>query len=348
MGHYDHLQIEERRRAQVTQIFRSQFDASRPKYYVLDMFPYPSGAGLHVGHPLGYIATDIVARYKKLKGFNVLHPMGFDSFGLPAENYAIQTGKHPAQTTEENIRRYKEQLSLLGLAYNPECELRTSDPNYYKWTQKIFLLLFGSYYDGERDKARPIEELIRRFERRGSEGLEDVEPFTAREWNTFDDAQKERVLSRFRLAYRSTAMVNWCPALGTVLANDEVKDGLSIRGGHPVEQRPMQQWALRITAYAERLLNDLSLTDWPASVVEMQKNWIGRSQGAQIVFRTESPEAAIEIFTTRPDTIFGVSFIVLAPEHALVKTLTRPECASAVADYLTETSRRSERERLAE
>ena len=348
MGHYDHRDVENRRRAQITKIFRLDPDPSRPKFYVLDMFPYPSGAGLHVGHPLGYIATDIVARYKKLKGYNVLHPMGFDSFGLPAENYAIQTGRHPATTTEDNIRRYQEQLSLLGLAYNPECELRTSDPDYYRWTQKIFLLLFESYYDCEKGKALPVAELKKRFSERGWNGSDDVPAFSAQDWNAWSENEKEDVLSQFRLAYRAVTTVNWCPALGTVLANDEVKDGLSERGGHPVEQRPMQQWALRITAYAERLLNDLSLTQWPASVVEMQKNWIGRSEGAKVVFKTEVEGAEIEVFTTRPDTIFGVSFLALAPEHPLVEALTRPEQAPEVENYKTETGRRSERERLAD
>ncbi len=348
MGHYDHLGIESRRKEEVTGVFRLDPDGCRPKFYVLDMFPYPSGAGLHVGHPLGYIATDIVARYKKLKGFNVLHPMGFDAFGLPAENYAIQTGRHPAATTEENILRYKEQLSLLGLAYNPECELRTSDPAYYRWTQKIFLLLFDSYYDAEANKARPVAELKKRFCERGWEGSDEVPAFSADTWNAWNEAQKEDVLSQFRLAYRAVTTVNWCPALGTVLANDEVKDGLSERGGHPVEQRPMKQWVLRITAYAERLLNDLSLTQWPASVVEMQKNWIGRSEGAKVVFKTDVEGVEIEVFTTRPDTIFGVSFLVLAPEHPLVEALTRAERAAAVQNYQSETGRRSERERLAD
>jgi leucyl-tRNA synthetase len=331
-------------------------DPTRPKYYVLDMFPYPSGAGLHVGHPLGYIASDIVARYKRHSGFNVLHPMGYDSFGLPAEQYAIQTGQHPAKTTEINLARYREQLDRIGFSFDWSREVRTSDPSFYKWTQWVFLQLFDSWYDARADKARPISELIARFEAQGCTGQDasvltgDIERFvggfSAAEWNGFDERTKQMVLQHFRLAYLSDAWVNWCPALGTVLANDEVKDGVSERGGHPVERKRMKQWSLRITAYAQRLLDGLDGLDWSESIKEAQRNWIGRSEGATVRFPIG--EDFIEVFTTRPDTLFGVTFITLAPEHVLVGKFTTPDRKAEVEAYVNTAKNRSERERQAE
>ena len=357
---YNHQAIEKRWREywKKNKTFAAKNDSSKPKYYVLDMFPYPSGAGLHVGHPLGYIASDIVARYKKLQGFNVLHPMGFDAFGLPAEQYAIQTGKHPAVTTEENIKRYIEQLENIGFAYDWDRQVNTSDPGYYKWTQWIFLQLFHHFYDRSSKKAKPITELISIFEKNGNkdhsqqmisgnvEGVEQV--FTADEWNGYSEHTKSHILMNYRLAYQSFAYVNWCEALGTVLANDEVKDGVSERGGHPVERKQMRQWFLRITEYADRLFEDLDTLDWSDSMKEMQRNWIGKSEGLLMRFGLKSREEKLEIFTTRPDTIFGVSFMVLAPESEWVNVLTTPENKAEVDKYVTEAKNRSERERQAD
>lgn len=327
-------------------------DQTKPKFYVLDMFPYPSGAGLHVGHPLGYIASDIYSRYMRLRGYNVLHPMGYDAFGLPAEQYAIQTGQHPAITTQRNVERYRAQLQMLGLGYDWSREVRTSDPEYYKWTQWVFLQLFAHYYDVKADKALPISELEKYFSRHGSAGntgyTHKSSHFSAEEWNAWGEGERENVLQQYRLAYQDDMMVNWCEALGTVLANDEVKEGVSVRGGHPVVQKNMRQWCLRITAYAERLLNGLEQLDWTDSLKQMQRNWIGRSEGARVWFPIENDERKIEVFTTRPDTIYGVTFLVLAPEHAYVELLTKPEQASAVKAYLDKVSRRTERERLME
>ena len=355
---YEHRDIEKkwRERWKDRGTYRVENDASKPKYYVLDMFPYPSGAGLHVGHPLGYIASDIVARYKRHSGFNVLHPMGYDSFGLPAEQYAIQTGQHPAKTTEVNIARYREQLDNIGFSFDWSREVRTSDPDYYRWTQWIFLQLFESWYDAKADKARPITELIERFQARGCMGQDaavltgDVEeplgPFKAEEWKAFSERTKQMVLQHFRLAYLSDAWVNWCPALGTVLANDEVKDGVSERGGHPVERKRMPQWSMRITAYAQRLLDGLDALDWSTSMKEAQRNWIGRSEGASVRFAVA--DDFIEVFTTRPDTLFGVTFITLAPEHVLVGKYTTDDRRAEVVAYVKTASNRSERERQAE
>lgn len=328
------------------------------KYYVLDMFPYPSGAGLHVGHPLGYIASDIVARYKRLKGFNVLHPMGYDAFGLPAEQYAIQTGQHPKITTEQNIKRYREQLDKIGFSYDWSREIRTCEPSYYKWTQWIFIRLFHSWYNASTMKAEPIEGLIRIFETEGficehpqfltGDVEKYVKPFSSEEWRLKSEKEKSDVLLNFRLAYLSDAWVNWCQALGTVLANDEVKDGVSDRGGYPVERKMMKQWSLRITAYADRLLKDLDALDWPESVKEAQRNWIGKSEGTSIRFKVVDHDEFIEVFTTRPDTIFGVSFVTLAPENELVNTITHPDYRNAVNEYVKAASNKSERERQSE
>ncbi len=332
--------------------YKVEVDHTKPKFYVLDMFPYPSGAGLHVGHPLGYIASDIYTRYKRLKGFNVLHPMGYDAFGLPAEQYAIQTGQHPAVTTEQNINRYREQLDKIGFSYDWDREVRTCEPGYYHWTQWAFLQMFGSYYCNDKQQARPIEELIQAFEQAGTEGVnaactEELH-FTAEEWKAMDEKRREEVLQNYRLAFRADTMVNWCPQLGTVLANDEVKDGLSVRGGFPVEQKRMKQWLLRVTAYAQRLLEGLDKLEWSDSLKEIQRNWIGRSEGAQVFFPIDGHQEELEVFTTRPDTIFGVTFMVIAPEHEYVARLTTPDNQKAVEDYLEETKKRSERERIAE
>lgn len=330
--------------------FKANSSSDKPKYYVLDMFPYPSGAGLHVGHPLGYIASDIMARVQRLRGYNVLHPMGFDAFGLPAEQYAISTGKHPAVTTKENTDRYIAQLKNIGFSFDWDRLINTSDPNYYKWTQWIFLKLFNSWYDTEINRARPIDELVAIFENDGSEIQayhDEHASFTAEEWQQMSEQEKSDILMKYRLAYQSYAYVNWCEALGTVLANDEVKDGLSERGGHPVERKQMRQWFLRITAYADRLLNDLDSLEWSDSLKEMQRNWIGKSVGATVFFELENG-GKLEIFTTRPDTIFGVSFMVLAPESELVNTLTTPEQKSEVEKYVQWAKNRSERERQAD
>lgn len=325
-----------------------------PKFYVLDMFPYPSGAGLHVGHPLGYIASDIVARYKRLKGFNVLHPMGFDAFGLPAEQYAIQTGQHPAVTTARNIETYKRQLRRIGFSYDWNREIQTCDPAYYKWTQWIFIQLFNAWYNKKSDKAEPIHTLIAELEKNGNYHVEaacheETPLITARQWNDFSEAEKENFLQYYRLAYRSETTVNWCPALGTVLSNDEVKDGVSERGGFPVERIKMMQWCMRITAYADRLLNGLESIDWPEPVKEMQRNWIGRSRGCEVYFfLTDRPDIKIKIFTTRIDTVFGATFLVLAPEHDLVDIVTKPDHRESVQAYIQMTKNRSERERMSE
>lgn len=332
--------------------YKVEIDKNKKKFYVLDMFPYPSGAGLHVGHPLGYIASDIYSRYKRLKGYNVLHPMGFDAFGLPAEQYAIQTGQHPEVTTTENIHRYIEQLDKIGFCYDWDREVRTCDPDYYHWTQWAFIKMFNSYYSYDANKALPITDLIKTFETSGTKNInvacgENMD-FTAEEWNAMDNSQKENVLQNYRLAFRANTLVNWCPGLGTVLANDEVKDGLSVRGGYPVEQKQMKQWLLRVTAYAQRMLDGLDKLEWSDSLKEIQRNWIGRSEGAQIFFGIKGSDKKLEIFTTRPDTIFGATFMVLAPEHELVSELTTPEYKDAISKYLEETKKRSERERMAD
>ena len=319
-------------------------DSSKPKFYVLDMFPYPSGAGLHVGHPLGYIASDIYARYKRLKGFNVLHPMGFDAFGLPAEQYAIQTGQHPEVTTDNNVKRYRSQLDRIGFSYDWDRSFRTCDPDYYKWTQWAFIRMFKSWYDPQLDKARPIAELVDRFETEGYDGI------TPGQWAAMSDRQKSEVLMRYRIAYQGETSVNWCEGLGTVLANDEVKDGLSVRGGFPVEQRKMKQWQLRVSAYAERLLSGLDDIDWSDSLKEMQRNWIGKSEGTEVVFQTECDGRTlpVTIFTTRADTMFGVTFMVLAPESELVPQLTSASQKAEVEEYLAQVKKKTERERLSE
>jgi leucyl-tRNA synthetase len=335
-----------------TQLYKISNDSTQPKFYVLDMFPYPSGAGLHVGHPLGYIASDIFARYKRLNGFNVLHPMGYDAFGLPAEQYAIQTGVHPAVSTDENIKRYREQLDNIGFSFDWSREVKTSDPSYYKWTQWIFLQLFHHYYDQGQDKAVHIDQLIATLEAEGNKNVKAAntqdEIFTAEEWHQKTAKQKDDILMNYRLAYRKTGYVNWCEALGTVLANDEVKDGFSERGGHPVEKRAMMQWSLRITAYAERLLNDLDTLQWSDALKAMQRNWIGRSEGAQMFFDIVGHDKKLEIFTTRPDTIFGATYMVLAPEHDLVPQLTTADQKDAVEKYLEYVGSRSEIDRMAE
>lgn len=338
------------------QTYKVVEDTSKEKYYVLDMFPYPSGAGLHVGHPLGYIASDVYARYKRLQGFNVLHPMGYDSFGLPAEQYAIQTGRHPELTTKENVARYREQLDKIGFSFDWSREVRTSSPEYYKWTQWIFNQLFDSYYDTAKDKAMPIADLITVFEKEGNQHVQAVNDqetiFTSEEWKAYSEQDKEAVLQNYRLTYLADSWVNWCPALGTVLANDEVINGLSERGGHPVEQKLMRQWSMRIKAYAERLLTGLEGLDWTDSVKDIQRNWIGKSKGASVSFPLwrgiegeDSSKTHIEVFTTRPDTIFGVSFLVLAPEHPLVDEITTAEYKDAVASYKQSAALKSERDR---
>lgn len=333
------------------EIYKVTEDTSRPAYYVLDMFPYPSGAGLHVGHPLGYIASDIFSRYKRLQGFNVLHPMGYDAFGLPAEQYAIQTGQHPAKTTEVNSARYREQLDKIGFSYDWDREVYTCDPAYYKWTQWVFIELFNSYYDNTTRKAQPISQLIAHFEQHGSQGLDVAESeelhFSATEWRGMNQQEQSQTLMNYRLAYLGDTMVNWCAALGTVLANDEVSEGLSVRGGHPVEQKLMRQWCLRVSAYAERLLTSLESLEWTEALKETQRNWIGRSEGAELRFKTDKG-GEFTVFTTRPDTIYGVSFMVLAPESELVADLTTEEQQTAVEEYLQATKRKTERERLAD
>jgi leucyl-tRNA synthetase len=335
------------------QTFAASNHSEKPKYYVLDMFPYPSGAGLHVGHPLGYIASDIVARYKRHKGFNVLHPQGYDSFGLPAEQYAIQTGQHPEKTTRENIARYREQLDKIGFSFDWSREVRTSNPEYYKHTQWIFIQLFESWYNINSDKAESIHTLIQEFEKNGNTNVnavcdENITPFSANEWNAFSPEEQQRILLQYRLTYLAETEVNWCPALGTVLANDEIVNGVSERGGHPVIRKKMTQWSMRISAYAERLLQGLNEIDWTESLKESQRNWIGKSVGAHVEFRIQNSEFRIPVFTTRPDTIFGVTFMTLAPEHELVSQITTPEQKAAVDAYVEATAKRSERERMAD
>jgi leucyl-tRNA synthetase len=332
--------------------FKAEIDKNKPKFYVLDMFPYPSGAGLHVGHPLGYIASDIYSRYKRNKGFNVLHPMGYDAYGLPAEQYAIQTGTHPAVTTEKNIARYRQQLDQIGFSFDWDREVRTSDPKYYKWTQWTFIQLFHSYYNIELKKADKIENLVAEFEKNGNAHVNAAtsqeEVFSAEDWKAMSDFEQQELLMNYRLAYLANTTVNWCPALGTVLANDEVKEGLSERGGHPVEKRMMKQWLLRITAYSQRLLDGLETIEWSDSLKETQRNWIGRSEGASVVFDVKGVEDTIEVFTTRPDTLFGATYMVLAPEHELVSQITTDEQKAEVEEYVTWAKNRSERERMSE
>lgn len=335
------------------QTFKAQNDSTKPKYYVLDMFPYPSGAGLHVGHPLGYIASDIVARYKRHKGFNVLHPQGYDSFGLPAEQYAIQTGQHPALTTAQNIARYREQLDKIGFSFDWSREVKTSDPDYYRHTQWIFIQLFNSWYNNATDKAEPIETLIALFETEGNSKVnaacdDDTPTFTAEQWRAFSSEQQQQILLKYRLTYLAETEVNWCPALGTVLANDEIVNGVSERGGHPVIRKKMTQWSMRITAYAERLLQGLDTIDWSESIKESQRNWIGKSVGASINFVLAQGEHKIEVFTTRPDTLFGVTYLTLAPEHPLVLQITTEEQRAEVEAYIAATAKRSERDRMAD
>ncbi|ETN94580.1 leucine--tRNA ligase [Zhouia amylolytica] len=333
--------------------FKAENNSDKPKYYVLDMFPYPSGAGLHVGHPLGYIASDIYSRFKRHQGFNVLHPMGYDSFGLPAEQYAIQTGQHPAITTEANITRYREQLDKIGFSFDWSREVRTSNPDYYKWTQWIFIQLFNSWYNVDADRAEDIAGLISVFEVAGNAQVnavcdDDVAVFTAAEWNEYTWEEKQLILLKYRLTYLAETEVNWCPALGTVLANDEIVNGVSERGGHPVVRKKMMQWSMRITAYAQRLLDGLDRLDWPQPLKESQTNWIGRSKGASVKFKIDGHDEFIEVFTTRPDTIFGVTFMTLAPELDLVKTITTAEQEEAVESYIEATAKRSERDRMAD
>ena len=352
---YNFLEIEKKWQQWWAQnkTYKAANKEDKPKYYVLDMFPYPSGAGLHVGHPLGYIASDIFARYKRLKGFNVLHPMGYDAFGLPAEQYAIQTGQHPEKTTHENVARYRQQLDRIGFSFDWDREFRTCDPDYYKWTQWAFLKMFGSWYDNALQKARPIEELVAAFEKEGSAAVDaacsDGPAFTAAQWKAFSEREKADALMRYRIAYQGESTVNWCPALGTVLANDEVKDGFSERGGFPVFQKKMTQWQLRVSAYAGRLLDGLDRLDWTDSLKEMQRNWIGRSEGAEMVFRVSNDGAEYDmtIFTTRADTVFGVTFMVLAPESEWVEKLTSKDQKEAVEAYLEQVKKKTERERIA-
>ncbi len=350
---YNHKSIESRwqRQWRDDKVYKTEIDPSRPKFYVLDMFPYPSGAGLHVGHPLGYIASDIFSRYKRLRGFNVLHPMGYDAYGLPAEQYAIQTGQHPEKTTRQNIARYREQLDKIGFCYDWDREVRTCDPGFYKWTQWAFMKMFESYFDTAENKAKPVADLVKHLETRGTEGLtaagsEPIE-LTAAEWNAMDEKQKSDTLMNWRLAYLGNTMVNWCPALGTVLANDEVSEGVSVRGGHPVEQKLMYQWCLRVSAYAQRLLDGLETLDWTDSLKETQRNWIGRSEGAEMRFPIAGrDDLDLLIFTTRADTVFGVTFMVLAPESEYVDMVTTPGQRKAVDEYLDSIKHKTERERM--
>ena len=351
---YNYKEIEKRWQQfwKENKTYKTEIDSSRPKFYVLDMFPYPSGAGLHVGHPLGYIASDIYSRYKRLQGFNVLHPMGYDSYGLPAEQYAIQTGQHPEVTTFENINRYRSQLDKIGFCYDWDREIRTCDPKYYKWTQWAFIKMFKSYYDTKEDKARPIEELVAYFEKNGNieapAHTNYGEEFTAEKWNAMSDVEKKEVLMNYRIAYLGNTMVNWCPQLGTVLANDEVSEGVSIRGGYPVEQKVMYQWCLRVSAYAGRLLRDLDTIDWTDSIKETQRNWIGYSEGAEMLFKLAGKDDYLKIFTTRADTIFGVTFMVLAPESEYVDLVVTDDRRADVDNYIDEVKHKTERERLIE
>jgi leucyl-tRNA synthetase len=355
MAEYNHKQIEAKWQQfwKENKIYQTTNDTSKPKYYVLDMFPYPSGAGLHVGHPLGYIASDIVARYKTLKGYNVLHPMGFDSFGLPAEQYAIETGQHPAITTAKNIDTFKSQLTKIGFNYDWDREIRTSEPDYYKWTQWIFMQLFNAWYNKDQEKALPISQLIEIFEKEGNKNInavadDEVISFSAAQWNSFSEEEKHKILFAYRLTYPADTMVNWCPALGTVLANDEIKDGVSERGGHPVERKKMKQWMMRITAYAERLLQNLEKLDWSEAMKEMQRNWIGKSFGCELDFKVVDSNISLTVFTTRPDTIFGVTYVVIAPEHELIPQLTSKLQKKNVEKYVETAKNRSERERMSD
>ncbi|MDD4820909.1 MAG: leucine--tRNA ligase [Flavobacteriales bacterium] len=352
---YNHRQIEQKWQKYWAEnkTYAAEENSTLPKYYVLDMFPYPSGAGLHVGHPLGYIASDIYARYRRHCGYNVLHPMGYDAFGLPAEQYAIQTGQHPAITTENNIARYRSQLDKIGLSFDWGREVRTCQSDYYRWTQWIFIQLYNSYYDNAKNKACHISELVSAFEKNGNETVkaacdDDTPYFSAAQWNAFSGKEKEDVLAKYRLTYLSETEVNWCPGLGTVLANDEIKDGLSERGGFPVERKKMLQWSMRITAYAQRLIDGLDTIDWADSIKESQRYWIGRSEGASVWFTVDGTDKKFEIFTTRPDTIFGITFMTLAPEHPLVMEITTPEQKKEVEEYIHATAMRSERERMAD
>ncbi|OEK05275.1 leucine--tRNA ligase [Roseivirga misakiensis] len=355
MADYNHREIEPKwqRFWNDHETFKATKDTSKPKFYALDMFPYPSGAGLHVGHPLGYIASDIVSRFKRNKGFNVLHPMGFDAFGLPAEQYAIQTGQHPAITTRENIARYKEQLKNIGFAFDWDKELQTCDPSYYRWTQWIFMQIFNSWYNNETQKAEPIERLVEKFSTQGNTNLDavcddDIPTFSADEWNSWTEKEQQMLLLKYRLTYLSETAVNWCPELGTVLSNDEVKDGFSERGGYPVIRKNMRQWSMRITAYAQRLLDGLEDLDWTEPLKEMQRNWIGKSIGAELAFQVEDSDIKIEVFTTRIDTIFGVTFLSLAPESELTQALTTPDQKAAVDAYVQQAATRSERDRMSD
>ena len=348
---YNHKEIEKRWQQywRDNETYKTVERPDKKKFYVLDMFPYPSGAGLHVGHPLGYIASDIYSRYKRQRGFNVLHPMGYDAYGLPAEQYAIQTGQHPEITTTRNIARYREQLDKIGFSFDWSREVRTCDPEYYRWTQWAFLEMFNHYYDRVLDKAMPITSLIGHFSKHGTEGVDaacgkDMN-FTADEWNALSEKEQREILMTYRIAYQGETMVNWCAELGTVLANDEVSEGVSVRGGYPVEQRLMNQWCLRVSAYADRLLRDLADVAWSDSLKETQKNWIGRSEGAEMRFKIAGSDVELEIFTTRADTIFGVTFMVLAPESAYVDMVTTPDRREAVQAYLKEVSHKTERER---
>ncbi|MDE7410086.1 MAG: leucine--tRNA ligase [Muribaculaceae bacterium] len=351
MADYNHSDIESRWQQywRDNGVFRTEINPDKPKYYVLDMFPYPSGAGLHVGHPLGYIASDIYSRYKRQQGFNVLHPMGYDAYGLPAEQYAIQTGQHPEKTTSDNIARYRSQLDKIGFSFDWSREVRTCDPKYYKWTQWAFMQMFNHYYDTKLGKARPISELVSHLEKHGTEGLHAAETkelsLTADQWNAMSEKEQRETLMNWRIAFQGETMVNWCPELGTVLANDEVSEGLSVRGGYPVEQKLMRQWCLRVSAYAPRLLDDLNDLAWSDSLKETQRNWIGRSEGAEMRFPVKDSDIELEIFTTRADTVFGVTFMVLAPESEYVKLLTKPEQKEAVDAYLNEVKHKTERER---
>ncbi|MBD5191443.1 MAG: leucine--tRNA ligase [Bacteroidales bacterium] len=349
---YNHREIEARWQQywKDNNVYKCEIDHSRPKFYVLDMFPYPSGAGLHVGHPLGYIASDIYSRYKRLKGFNVLHPMGYDAYGLPAEQYAIQTGQHPEVTTRKNIERYRSQLDKIGFSYDWSREIKTCDPEFYKWTQWAFMEMFNHYYDTAADKALPIADLVKHFEKEGSKGVKAVcskeLDFTADQWNAMTEKEKSDTLMNYRIAYLGNTMVNWCPALGTVLANDEVSEGVSVRGGYPVEQKLMYQWCLRVSAYAQRLLDGLDKLDWTESLKETQRNWIGRSEGAEMRFHVDNSDIDLEIFTTRADTVFGVTFMVLAPESKYVDMITTPEQKEAVKEYIDSIKHKTERERM--
>ncbi|WP_373492860.1 leucine--tRNA ligase [Aquiflexum sp.] len=355
MGDYNFQEIEKKWQSywEINRIFNAKVDQTKPKFYSLDMFPYPSGAGLHVGHPLGYIASDIITRFKRLEGYNVLHPMGYDSFGLPAEQYAIQTGQHPAITTEQNINRYTEQLKNIGFAFDWSKEVRTSSPDYYRWTQWIFMQLFNSYYDKSEDKAKSIESLIAIFEKEGNGNIqavcdEDTAVFTSHDWNSFSEKRKQEILLQYRLTFLAETTVNWCAALGTVLSNDEVKDGFSERGGHPVERKKMMQWSMRITAYAERLLQGLEKVDWSEPIKEMQRNWIGKSIGAEMVFQIKGKDKQIKVFTTRIDTIYGVTYLALAPEHEYVQELITEDQRETAEGYVEIAKNRSERDRMSD